>query len=159
MWIATGRSTDRRSCTCLPRPPPRRLRGDFRILEILEKKDEQAAKNLGDPSVFLNVYDPDKESEKVVDIMASGKTAEEVEETLDATAKSTEENEGDYLLKLFGGGNDEPTSPALTPTAGSQEQIAKAFSLFPSDFDYAREALKQLNRPVRVCDWSRYPRG
>jgi len=33
-----------------------RIRGDWRILEILERKDEQAAFNLGDPSAFLNVY-------------------------------------------------------------------------------------------------------
>ncbi|HNV72904.1 MAG TPA: hypothetical protein PKO06_24560 [Candidatus Ozemobacteraceae bacterium] len=39
-----------------------RIKGDLRILEILEKKDEQANFNLGDPSAFLNVYDPDKEA-------------------------------------------------------------------------------------------------
>ena len=134
-----------------------KIRGDLRILEILEKKDEQAAKNLGDPSVFLNVYDPDKESEKVIDLMASGKTFEEVEATLDSTAESIEENEGDYLLKLFGGGNEEMASPVPSPTTESGGQIAPTFSLFPTDFDYAREALKQINRHQRVCDWSDTP--
>jgi hypothetical protein len=35
-----------------------RIKGDWRILEILERKDEQANFNLGDPSAFLNVYHP-----------------------------------------------------------------------------------------------------
>jgi hypothetical protein len=38
------------------------------------KKDEQANFNLGDPSAFLNVFDPDKEAEKVADFMAGGLT-------------------------------------------------------------------------------------
>ena len=38
-----------------------KIRGDLRILEILQQKDEQANLNLGDPASFLNVYDPDKE--------------------------------------------------------------------------------------------------
>ena len=41
------------------------IRGDLRILEILQAKDDQAYKNLGDPSAFLNVYDADKEADKV----------------------------------------------------------------------------------------------
>ena len=128
-----------------------KIRGDLRILEILEKKDEQAAKNLGDPSVFLNVYDPDKESEKITDLMASGKSAEEVEAILDATASDADDNEGDYLLKLFGPDVEETSYSA---SADSFERIAENISLFQGDFEYAREALKQLNRVQKVCDWS-----
>ena len=127
-----------------------KIRGDLRILEILEKKDEQATKNLGDPSVFLNVYDPDKENEKVAELMASGQTAEQVEATLDAAAQATDDNEGDHLFHLFGGGDEQTT----TQGADSREQIEAPFSLFPNDFDYAREALKQINRAHRLCDWS-----
>jgi superfamily II DNA/RNA helicase len=58
-----------------------RIKGDLRILEILEQKDEQANLNLGDPSAFLNVYDPDKEAEKVTGFMADGLTPEQVEAT------------------------------------------------------------------------------
>jgi len=53
-----------------------KVRGDLRILEILEKKDEQATSNLGDPSAFLNVFDADKEAEKVTGFMVDGLTAE-----------------------------------------------------------------------------------
>jgi len=55
-----------------------KIRGDLRILEILQAKDEQASANLGDPSAFLNVFDPDKEAEKVAAFMADGLTPEQV---------------------------------------------------------------------------------
>ena len=49
-----------------------RIGGDLRILEILQKKDDQANLNLGDPASFLNVYDPDKEAEKVAELHGAG---------------------------------------------------------------------------------------
>ena len=36
-----------------------KIKGDLRILEILTEKDEQAAKNIGDPSIFMGLYDED----------------------------------------------------------------------------------------------------
>ena len=33
------------------------IRGDTRILEVLEQKDQQAYLNIGDPSAFMNVHD------------------------------------------------------------------------------------------------------
>ena len=33
------------------------IRGDTRILEVLERKDEQAYRNVGDPCAFMNVHD------------------------------------------------------------------------------------------------------
>lgn len=122
-----------------------KIRGDLRILEILAQKDDQAARNLGDPSVFLDVFDPDKEVEKVTDLMISGKTAEEISAALDAAA---EEEDGDYL-DMFGDGS--------TPTRDSVQAIEPPFTLFPDDFGYAREALKQLNHPKRMCDWAETP--
>ena len=38
-----------------------KIRGDLRILELLSEKDEQAQKNIGDPSAFLGVYDEHQE--------------------------------------------------------------------------------------------------
>ena len=55
-----------------------KIRGDLRILEILQQKDERANLNLGDPASFLNVYDPDKEVEKVSEFMANGMTPTQV---------------------------------------------------------------------------------
>ena len=48
-----------------------RIKGDLRILEILQTKDEQANKNLGDPASFLHVYAPEKEAAKVEEAMAA----------------------------------------------------------------------------------------
>ena len=94
-----------------------KIRGDLRILEILQQKDEQANLNLGDPASFLNVYDPDKEVQKVSAFMASGMTPEQVSATLDAQQANTQTNEGDWLLQLFGGG---AAAPAPTPPLRSQ---------------------------------------
>ena len=95
-----------------------RIKGDLRILEILERKDEQANFNLGDPSAFLNVYDPDREVEKVTGFMAEGLTPEQVETLLDATAAGDEEGDGDWLMQLFGvTAGEEAPAPSLSPTA------------------------------------------
>lgn len=143
-----------------------KIRGDLRILEILEKKDEQATSNLGDPSAFLNVFDADKESEKVAAFMADGLTPEQVEITLDATAASDDDNEADSMMKLFGAswlGSAEPADAAPTGSAGvsaaghtgnSLSHITEPASLFKGDYHYAQTALKQINQPEMLCQWA-----
>ena len=128
-----------------------RIRGDMRILEILQAKDEQAYKNLGDPSAFLNVYDIEKEAAKVGDFMAEKLSAAEVEAKLDAAAAApaAEANEADYLLELFGGESAEPRPDARI-------SIAEPASLFPDDYTFARTALTQINQAYKgqpVCQW------
>lgn len=135
-----------------------KIRGDLRILEILEKKDEQATSNLGDPSAFLNVFDPDKEAEKVTGFMVDGLTPEQVESTLDATAASDDDNEADWMMKLFGGGPDGVTDGAgaagQSPATGnSLTHISEPASLFKSDYQYTKTALEQINRPEILCQW------
>jgi superfamily II DNA or RNA helicase len=141
-----------------------KIRGDLRILEILEKKDEQATSNLGDPSAFLNVFDADKEAEKVATFMANGLTPEQVEATLDAAAASDDDNEADAMMKLFGAswlGNAEPTDTTQTAqttslgnSGNSLSHITEPASLFTSDFQYAQTALKQINQPEMLCQWT-----
>lgn len=124
-----------------------KIKGDLRILQILAAKDEQAALNLGDPSAFLNVFDPDKEVEKVADFMAQGMSPEQVETKLDTAATEEDDNEGDYLLSLFGG--DEAPAPA-----NSTSQIDEPTSLFDSDYQYTKTALTQLNQGDTLCQWT-----
>jgi SNF2 family DNA or RNA helicase len=141
-----------------------KIRGDLRILEILEKKDEQATSNLGDPSAFLNVFDADKEAEKVATFMANGLTPEQVEATLDASAASDDDNEADAMMKLFGAswlGNAEPTeaiqtaqTTSLSNSGNSLSHITEPASLFTSDFQYAQTALKQINQSEMLCQWT-----
>ncbi|PKO70218.1 MAG: helicase [Betaproteobacteria bacterium HGW-Betaproteobacteria-16] len=126
-----------------------KIKGDLRILEILEAKDEQALLNLGDPSVFLNVFDPDKEVEKVAAFMATGMTPEQVEATLDKATLDEDDNEGDFLMQLFGG-----EASTTAPQGSSLDHIDEPASLFTSDFHYAKTALTQLNQGQTLCQWS-----
>ncbi len=143
-----------------------KIRGDLRILEILEKKDEQATSNLGDPSAFLNVFDADKEAEKVASFMADGLTPEQVETTLDANAVSDDDNEAESMMKLFGASWLDNAAPADAPptigpsinaagnTGNSLSYITEPASLFKSDYQYAHTALKQINQPEMLCQWT-----
>lgn len=128
-----------------------KIGGDLRILEILQRKDEQAYLNLGDPSAFLNVYERDKEVDKVTAFMAEGLKPEEVEAKLDRAATEEDDNEGDYMMRLFSGGVADDTGPDLL---SSVEQIEEPSSVFESDYHYAKTALTQLNQGVTLCQWS-----
>ena len=133
-----------------------KIRGDLRILEILQAKDEQAYLNLGDPSAFLNVFDPEKEAAKISDFMADGLAPEAVEATLDQAASSEDDNEGDWLMQLFGAGASTEggeAAPSGEPDS-SIAHIAEPASLFPSDYHYAKTALTQLNQGQTLCQWS-----
>lgn len=139
-----------------------KIKGDLRILEILQTKDDQANKNLGDPSAFLNVFDPEKEAEKVGGFMADGIAPEQVEAKLDQAAANKQDNEGDWLLELFGGGNT-PAQPQEQGQGGSDnsansgnslDHIHNPASLFKSDYHYATTALKLINQAQTVCQWS-----
>jgi superfamily II DNA or RNA helicase len=126
-----------------------KIRGDLRILEILQQKDEQATLNLGDPAAFLNVYDPDKEAEKVSEFMASGMTSAQVSATLEAQQANAPANEGDWLLQLFGGGTAAaPLEKPLAPQ--SRDHIDEWPGLFKGEYHFATAALAQL-APAR--DW------
>ena len=131
-----------------------KIKGDMRILEILQKKDDQANLNLGDPSAFLNVYDPEKEEQKVADFMAAGLSSSQVEVTLDKTLADKDKkdggNEGDYMMLLFGGGQ---AAPASVPEV-STTHIVEPLSLFKDDFHFAVTALTQLNQQEILCPWS-----
>ncbi|MGK5092822.1 DEAD/DEAH box helicase [Deltaproteobacteria bacterium TL4] len=126
-----------------------RVKGDLRILEILQKKDEQAYHDLGDPASFLHVYDPEKEAEKVAELMASGVDAQEFETALDAAQKSSGEEEGDWLLHLFAAGEN---AKASEPT--SLASVCEGISLFSGDYIFAKTALQQLSQPTPVAQFT-----
>jgi hypothetical protein len=126
-----------------------KISGDLRILEILQQKDEQATLNLGDPAAFLNVYDPDKEVEKVSDFMASGMTSAQASAALDMQQANAQDNEGDWLLQLFGGGAAAtPVEQPLAPQ--SYDHIEERSGLFKGEYHFVTTALSQLD-PAR--DW------
>ena len=43
-----------------------KIKGDMRILELLIRKDEEAVKNIGDPSALMGVYDIDEEEKSTI---------------------------------------------------------------------------------------------
>ena len=111
------------------------IRGDTRILEVLEQKDEQAYRNVGDPSAFMNVHDTDKEEEITAEAIAKGEAATHFDKRLTPSA-----SEGDDLLALFlgtpGGEVPGPTEPEGLPPPPR--------SLFESDLRYCEAALHRL---------------
>ncbi len=126
------------------------------MLEVLIEKDEQAHKNIGDPSVFMNQHDIEGEVEFTGNAIASGEKAAEFERRL--TPRS---NSGDDLLALFmghdlgdggAGGNGEADpgaggSPSGAP--GTSQATARPSApkpLFNSDFAYCEAALEHLSR-------------
>ena len=113
------------------------IRGDTRILEVLMEKDEQAYKNIGDPSVFMDVHDIDKEEEFTELAIASGESAANFEGRLDGNL-AADPSEGEGLLAMFlqpDSGNPE-TALATTPPP--------PLSLFRSELDYCEAALHRL---------------
>lgn len=135
------------------------IKGDLRILEILQKKDEQANKNLGDPASFLHAFDPEKEAAKVADVMATGTSPEQFEAKLDANQAASEsigEDDGDWLLKLFS--QAESSGGAANPRPSSTDSICDGLSLFGNaqlsgDYGFAKTALQQLSNPDPIAQF------
>lgn len=127
----------------------KKIRGDLRILEVLQQKDERANRDLGDPSAFLNLHDPDLETQDVARRMAEGQTAEQVAEALEKGAAHAEEGEGDWLLQFFNGAATEARAQA-----SPLDHIAPTPSLFKDDFAFAKTALEELGRARPIAQWS-----
>ena len=129
-----------------------RIRGDTRILEILEAKDEQAYKNIGDPSAFMNVHDVYAEEKITAMAMADGENAGDFDARLHPD--SNEGNEAEDLLGLFLGtassdrrGQAKPTQ--ATDSSGPSPERgppAPPPSLFANDLAYCEKALHHLQR-------------
>lgn len=112
----------------------KRIKGDMRIIEILITKEEQALKNIGDPSLLLGKFTIEDEELVVAETIESGSDAASFEQTLDA------------------GENDFDPFEALMAAAGEAEDTEEKHSdivdddtLF-SDMEYLYQALTYLNQ-------------
>ena len=108
------------------------IRGDARVLEVLKSKDEQAYRNIGDPSAFMNVHDIDEEEAITAKTIAAGANAD-----LFDAALTPAESEGDSLLALF-----TATPPADATTPDMPEPTTP--SLYANDLSYCAAALHRL---------------
>lgn len=115
-----------------------RIRGDTHILEILIRKDDEAVKNIGDPSALMGVYDIAEEEAYTARAIEEGLGATDFESRLEEQAKKT----FDPLAVLMGEVTHEETA--------SQPEMACMPSLFPDDFAYAQQAMGHLYRQERL---------
>jgi superfamily II DNA or RNA helicase len=109
-----------------------KIRGDLRILEILIEKDEQAAKNIGDPSIFMGLYDEEKEIKRVATAIESNESPTAFENSLQPKEEGL-----DWLDELMTPGASAPAVPAPT---------GQPLSFFKDDYDYVRQAFEWLNQ-------------
>ena len=137
------------------------IRGDTRILEVLMAKDEQAYRNIGDPSVFMDVHDIDEEEEITRKAVARGESDTDFDRRW-----MPKTNEGESLLAMFlqaEGGEGErppaatrsrsPSPPLSSSTCGRSTHRGSTaatrpppppLSLFQSELDYCAAALYRL---------------
>ena len=144
----------------LTRPANERVRGDLRTLEILIDKDEQAARNIGDPSAFMGVYDEELEVAKVAAAIESQTTAE-------AFAAQLAQGDVDPFEALWGAAQAGATQPVQEPSppllaAAIEAPTDLLPTLFADDYRYMRDALGWLreqspreHNPVQADDTRR----
>jgi superfamily II DNA or RNA helicase len=118
-----------------------------KVLRLLKRKDEQAQQNIGDPAVFLGVYDAVGEEEEISRAYESG-SLDALEQRMDANAEPhLQQGSGDSLFEeLFGSspsadGGTAAAADAATPLQVRQRQ---PFSLFPSLWSYVDTALEAV---------------
>jgi superfamily II DNA or RNA helicase len=120
-----------------------KIKGDVRILEILIAKDEQAALNIGDPSIFMGLYDEELEARRVAEAIEAGQSAEDFEATLNRDDAAL-----DWLDELMIG------APSVQSGAPAQQDV----SFFADDYDYLKAGLQcllqqgQLNQRPQLSD-------
>ena len=112
----------------------KRIKGDMRIIEILVQKEEQALKNIGDPSLLLGKFTIEDEELVVIDAIERGADVKEFEKILDSG-----EEEFDPFEALMAAAGDEDESYI------QQSKTVNDETLF-SDIDYLSYALSYLNQ-------------
>ncbi len=114
------------------------IRGDSRTSEVLIEKDEQAQKNIGDPSEFTGRFDQESEDEAVAEVVAESYTSGE-----------------DLLADIFGDFDDgekkeEGPLDAFLPdevvVSTSTSATRELNSLFKSDIHFAEQCLEYIKR-------------
>lgn len=114
------------------------VRGDSRTSEVLIEKDEQAQKNIGDPSEFTGKYDQESEEEAVAEVIAESFTSG-----------------ADILSDIFGD-FDEPEEksqgpmdaflPAEIHVSDTTIETRELPSLYESDISFAEQSLEYIKR-------------
>jgi hypothetical protein len=109
-----------------------KIKGDNRILELLITKDEQAVKNIGDPSALMGVYDIEEEENITASAIEKGADVDDFENLLQKAPK-------DPLGLLMG----EEVIPKGEDATVAKKQMP---TLFADDYSFFREAIEYLRR-------------
>ena len=114
-----------------------------KILQVLIRKDEQAQRNIGDPSVFTQCYDETEEEELTAAAIETA-DATAFEQQLDANAASFLQGGSSLIAELYGqliateGGNGQTTAAEFL---GPSLERLEMPSLFPNLWSYVTRAL------------------
>jgi hypothetical protein len=114
-----------------------------RIIQVLLIKDEQAVKNIGDPSVFMGVFDVDEEIRITSQAIESGTSAEDFASSLEP--KQPKDDDFDFFA-LLDGPVVETRQCEDGETRVGDENIAEIPSLFQDDFSYVKAALEEYKQ-------------
>ncbi len=112
----------------------KQIKGDMRIIEILIEKEEQALKNIGDPSLLMGKFTIEDEELVVMETIESGSDAESFEQSLD-----TDEKEFDPFEVLMREAAEEDEEEIQQTVTVSDETLY-------TDMDYLYKALSYLNQ-------------
>ncbi len=107
-----------------------KIKGDNRILELLITKDEQAVKNIGDPSALMGVYDMEEEENITAAAIEAGANTDDFEKLLAKAPK-------DPLGLLMG----DEVIPKGEFVAKAERRMP---TLFTDDYSFFREAVGYL---------------
>jgi len=114
-----------------------RVRGDQRILEVLIEKDEQAGRNIGDPSEFMGVFSPQEEEAKVAAVIEKEKDPNDLSDIYDSLFGDTAE-QAETGLKNF------LPEKSVSTRADLGKITADDSLVFSDDLAYAKAALDWL---------------
>lgn len=110
-----------------------RINGDMRIIRILVEKEEQAFKNIGDPTLLLGKFNIEDEELVISETIENGSDAAAFEDSL-----HDEESEFDPLDFLLNEASMEETTSAINDTVEDE-------TLF-TDKQYLIKALSYINK-------------
>ncbi len=112
----------------------KRIKGDMRIIEILIQKEEQALKNIGDPSLLLGKFTIEDEELVVIDAIENGSDEKAFEEIFD----DGEDEFDPFEALMAAAGEVEDTDQQESKTVTDE-------TLF-TDIEYLTQALGYLNQ-------------
>ena len=123
-----------------------RINGDQRILELLVRKDEEAVKNIGDPSALAGVYDIDAEEALTAKAMQEGQSVEQFSSFL----SGPEKDDGLDMLAFL------QEAQESAEDGDGRERKREMPALFPDDLVYLEKGLLQTAAKLNIA-WESDP--